>query len=148
MADGSQKYEREIAEILERMEREEPRAERTKRQARQAVEQRKQTVQRSFNDLRGLGRQAGQYTGWVWIGATIGMGVLGLLLQSVAPILGLICAVLMFLIFLSPLLMRVSGPDTTQAKYWRGRNVVDYRPRGGLGATLRHWWWRFRSGRR
>jgi hypothetical protein len=148
MADGSQKYEREIAEILERMEREEPRAERTKRQAKQAVEQRKQTVQRGFNDLRGLGRYTGQYGGWVWIGLTIGMGVFGLVLKSILPILGVICAVLMVLLFLSPLIIRFSGPDTTQSQYWRGRNVVDFQPRGGLSATLRQWWWRFRSGRR
>jgi Flp pilus assembly protein TadB len=146
MADGSQKYEREIAEILERMEREEPRAERTKRQARQAAEQRKQTVQRGFSDLRNLSRQAGQYGGWMWIGLTIGMGVLGLVLRSVLPILGVVCAVLMVLLFLSPLIMRFSGPEGSQQKYWRG-NVIDYRPRGGLGATIRHWWWRFRSRR-
>jgi hypothetical protein len=148
MADGSQKYEREIAEILERMEREEPRAERNKRQAKQAAEQRKQTVQRGLNDLRGLGRQAGNYTGWMWIGMTIGMGILGLVLKSVLPILGVICAVLMVLLFLSPLITRFSGPDASEPKYWRGRNVVDFQPRGGLGATLRHWWWRLRSGRK
>ena len=147
MADGSQKYEREIAEILERMEREEPRAERTKRQAKQGGEQRNQTVQRGCNDLRGIGRQAGQYSGWVWIGLTIGMGVLGLLLKSVLPILGVICAVLMVLLFLSPLIMRVSAPADTGPKYWRG-NVVEFQPRGGLTAKLRHWWWRLRSGRR
>lgn len=144
---GNQKYEREIAEILERMEREEPRAERTKRQAKQAAEQRKQTVQRGFSDLRGLGRQAGQASGWMWIGLTIGVGVLGLILKSVLPILGVICGVLMVLIFLSPLISGLSGPDNTQAKYWRGRNVVDFQPRGGIGATIRHWWWRLRSGR-
>ena len=147
MADGSQKYEREIAEILERMEREEPRAERTKRQAKQAAEQRKQTVQRGLNDLRGLSRQAGQASGWMWIGLTIGMGILGLVLKNVLPILGIICAVLMVLLFLSPLIVRFSAPDTSGPKYWRG-NVVEFRPRGGLGATLRSWWWRFRSGRR
>jgi hypothetical protein len=147
MADGSQKYEREIAEILERMDREEPRVERTKRQARQAVDQRKQTVNRGLNDLRGLGWQAGQASGWMWIGLTIGMGVLGLLLKGVAPILGVVCAVLMVLLFFSPLISRFSGPDPGGPKYWRGRNVVDFQPRGGIGASLRHWWWRMRSGR-
>ena len=151
MADGSQKYEREIAEILERMEREEPRAERTRRQARQAVDQRKETVRRGLSDLRGLGQQAGQAGGWMWIGLTIGVGILGLLLKGIAPILGIICAVLMVLLFFSPLIARFSGPDNTNARYWRGRNVTDnvvsFQPRGGLGASLRHWWWRIRSGR-
>ena len=147
MADGSQKYEREIAEILERMDREEPRAERTKRQARQAADRRKQSVNRGLNDLRGLGRQAGQVSGWMWIGLTIGMGVLGLLLRGVSPILGVVCAVLMVLLFFSPLISRFSSPDDTNAKYWRGRNVVDFQPRGGADGSLRHWWWRFRSGR-
>lgn len=151
MAGGSQKYEREIAEILERMEREEPPAERTKREARQAVEQRKQTVQRGLNDLRGLGRQAGQAGGWVWIGLTIGVGLLGLLLKGVAPILGVACAVAMFLLFLSPLIGRYSRPDDLLSKNWRGRNVADnvvrFPSRGGFLASLRQRWWRFRSGR-
>jgi hypothetical protein len=147
MAGGSQKYEREIAEILERMEREEPPAERTKRQARQAVEQRKQTVQRGLNDLRGIGRQASSASGWVWIGLTIGVGILGLLLKGVAPILGVVCAVAMFLLFLSPLISRLSGPDDSLSKTWRGRNVVDFPQRGGFLASLRHRWHRFRSGR-
>lgn len=147
MADGSQKYEREIAEILDRMDREEPRAERTKRQAKQAAEQRKQTVNRGLNDLRGLGRRASQAGGWMWIGLTIGVGILGLVLKGVAPIFGIICAVLMVLLFFSPLISRFSGPDDTPSKYWRGRNVVDFPSRGGPGAALRHWWWRIRSGR-
>jgi len=147
MAGGSQKYEREIAEILERMERDEPPVERTKRQARQVAAQRKETVQRGLNDLRGLGRQAGQLGGWVWIGATIGVGILGLVLRGISPFLGVICAVAMVLLFLSPLLGRFSGSDESLSKNWRGRNVVDFPQRGGFMDSLRQRWWRFRQGR-
>lgn len=145
----TQKYEREIAEILDRMERDEPRTERVKRQARRSAGQRWQGMLRGADRLRRLdvgGRHAGA---WTWIGLTLGVGIAGLFLRPLSPPLGAVCAVVMVLLFFSPLLRRVSsGPDPFSAPTWRGRATVDYyRPRAGLGATLSYYWRRLRYGR-
>jgi hypothetical protein len=142
---GGQKYEREIAEILERLERDEPKGERVRRQARQAAAQRRQSLQGRFAGLRGLNRQFGAAAGWTWIGVTLGLGILGLILRGIHPLLGVICAVLMVLSFFSPLLGRFGGaPSPAASNMWRGQ-VVELRPRGFL-ANLRYQWRRFRSG--
>jgi hypothetical protein len=142
---GGQKYEREIAEILERLERDEPKGERVRRQARQAAVQRRQSLQDRFSGLRGLNRQFGAAAGWAWIGVTLGIGILGLILRGIHPLLGVICAVLMVLSFFSPLLGRFgSAPSPAPSNMWRGQ-VVELRPRGFL-ANLRFRWRRFRSG--
>lgn len=142
---GGQKYEREIAEILERLERDEPKGERVKRQARQAATRRKESWQGRFSGLRGINRQFGASAGWTWIGMTIGIGILGLLLRGIHPLLGVICAVLMVLSFFSPVLGRLGGaPTPAPSNMWRG-NVVELRPRGFL-ANLRFQWRRFWSG--
>lgn len=150
-----QKYEREIAEILERMDREEPRAERVKRQARMGLWQRWQAWQRRMARARrfGVGRQGGYAAGWTWIGLTLAVGIVGLLLKALVPgglgaVLGVVCAVAMVVLFFSPLLRRLGGPpDFSPSNSWRGRQVVDYRPRGGFLALLRYYWRRFRNGR-
>lgn len=143
MAGGSQKYEREIAEILERMERDEPRAERVKRETRQKAERRWQTLQRSTSGLRGVGQGFGQASGWTWIGLTLAAGVAGLVLRGISPYLGLICAVVMVLLFFSPLIGAFTGPPApAPSNMWRG-NVVDFPTRGGFLANLRYRWRRF-----
>lgn len=145
MADGSQKYEREIAEILERMDRDEPKGERVRRQARQAATKRRAAVQDRFSGLRGVTGQFGAAAGWTWIGLTIGIGIIGLLVRGIHPFLGFICAILMVLSFFSPLIGRFSGPPApAPSNMWRGK-VVDMRPRGFM-ANLRYQWRRFRSG--
>lgn len=142
---GGQKYEREIAEILERMDRDEPKTERAKRQARETVQRRRESFGDRMSDWRGVGGGFGPSAGWTWIGVTIGIGVLGLLLRGISPILALICAVLMFIAFFSPLLRQVSGPpQAVPSTMWRGK-VVDIRPRGFL-ANVRFRWRRFLSG--
>lgn len=157
MPGGTQKhkYEREITEILERMEREEPRGERVRRQARGGFWQRWQRWRLQATRARraSVGRQSGYPPGWTWIGATLAAGVVGLLLRALAPgalgaILGVVCAVLMVALFFSPLLRRLTGPpDIDTSATWRGRPVVDFKPRGGLLAQARYYWRRFRSGR-
>ena len=142
---GDKKYEREIAEILERMDREEPKTDRVVRQARETVQRRRETVGDRLSNLRGVGGGFGTTAGWTWIGVTIGLGVLGLLLRGISPYLGVICAVLMFLAFFSPLLRQLSGaPQPAPSTMWRGK-VVDLRPRGFM-ANLRYRWRRFLSG--
>jgi len=145
MAGGSQKYEREIAEILERLERDEPRTERVKRQARASLWQRRQSVRERLSAWRGIGRQYGRAAGWTWIGVTIAVGIVGLLLRGLVPVLAIICAIVMVLLFFSPLLGRFGhSPEPAPSNMWRGK-VVDLQPRGGLLASLRYRWWRFRS---
>ena len=145
MADGSKKYEREIAEILERMERDEPKGERVRRQARQAATRRRESWQGRLAGLRGVNRQFGATAGWTWIAMTIGIGFVGLLLRGIHPLLGVICAVLMVLSFFSPLLGRFGGaPTSAPSNMWRGQ-IVELRPRGFF-ANLRYQWRRFRSG--
>jgi hypothetical protein len=142
---GDKRYEREIAEILERMDRDEPKTDRVKRQARETVQRRRETVGSRLSNLRGVGGGFGTMAGWTWIGVTIGLGILGLLLRGISPYLGVICAVLMFLAFFSPLLRQVSGaPEAAPSTMWRGK-VVDIRPRGFM-ANLRFRWRRFLSG--
>lgn len=142
---GDKRYEREIAEILERLDRDEPKTERVKRQARETVQRRRETVRSRLANWRGVGGGFGTAAGWTWIGVTIGLGILGLLLRGLSPYLGVICAVLMFLAFFSPLLRQVSGaPQPAPSTMWRGK-VVDMRPRGFL-ANLRFRWRRFLSG--
>ena len=142
---GGQKYEREIAEILERMDRDEPRTERVKRQARQTVQRRRASIGDRVSGWRGVGSGFGASAGWTWIGVTIGLGVLGLLLRGIAPLLAIVCAVLMFIAFFSPLLRQVSGPPApSPSTMWRG-NIVEMRPRGFM-ANLRYRWRRFMGG--
>jgi hypothetical protein len=144
MPDKSPKYEREIAEILDRLDREEPRAQRVKRQARQMTSRRRVATNR-FSRARGVFNQFGATAGWVWIGVTFGLGLLGLILGALSPILATICAVLMFLSFFSPLIRQVSGaPSPAPSTMWRGQ-VVDIRPRG-FRALLRYRWRRFLGG--
>lgn len=145
MAGGSQKYEREIAEILERMERDEPRAERVKRQARASLWQRQQKVRGRFSSWRGIDRQYGRAAGWTWIGVTIAVGIVGLLLRGLVPVLAIACGIIMVVLFFAPLLGRIGrAPEPSPSNLWRGK-VVDLQPRGGLFASLRYRWWRFRS---
>ena len=147
MADGSQKYEREIAEILERMERDEPRTERVKRETRQKAERRWQDVRRGTSNLRGVGQGFGQAAGWTWIALTVAAGVLGLILKSISPFLGLLAAIVMVILFFSPLLGAFSGPPSpAPSNMWRGK-VVDFPARGNFFANLRYRWRRFRGGR-
>lgn len=147
MADGTQKYEREIAEILERMDRDEPRAERVKREVRISARQRWQGWRRWTSGLRSVGQGVGATAGWTWIGLTIAAGIAGLFLRGIHPLLGVVCAVAMVLLFFSPLLGRFGrSPEPAPSNLWRGK-VVEMRPRGGLLATLRYRWWRFRAGR-
>ena len=144
-----QKYEREIAEILERMERDEPRGERVKRQARANAWQRWQTWRGRASRARGLGPQSryGPAAAWTWIGLTLGIGIAGLVLGAISPYLGVLCGIAMVAMFFSPLLRRLGGPpDPSPSNMWRG-NVIEMRPRGGLLATLRYHWRRFRHGR-
>lgn len=141
----SPKYEREIAEILDRMDRDEPRAQRVKRQARQATTRRRVATTKRLAGVRGLFNQFGATAGWVWIGITFGLGLLGLILSAISPILATICAVLMFLSFFSPLIRQVSGtPAPAPSTMWRGQ-VVDIRPRG-FRAMLRYRWRRLMGG--
>jgi hypothetical protein len=146
MSGGSQKYEREIAEILERLERDEPKGERVKRQTRQTVERRRQDWGNRLSGVRGMGRQFGTAAGWTWIGLTIGLGILGLLLKLVLPILGTLCAILMVLCFFSPLFSSFGRNEPSPSNMWRGK-VVDLRPRGFF-ANLRYQWRRFLNGGR
>lgn len=142
---GEKKYEREIVEILERMDREEPKTDRVKRQARQTVQRRRESFGDKLTGLRGVGSGFGPSAGWTWIGVTIGIGLLGLLLRGLSPILASVCAVLMFVAFFSPLLRQVSGaPARAPSTTWRG-NVVDLRPRGFM-ANMRYRWRRFLDG--
>lgn len=145
MAGESKKYEREIAEILERMERDEPKGARVKRQTRETVQRRQESLSTRLTGLRGINRQFGAAAGWTWIGTTIGIGILGILLRGLHPALGVICAVLMVLSFFSPFLGRFSrAPEPAPSNMWRGK-VVEMRPRGLL-ANLRYQWRRFRAG--
>ncbi|HEY8599998.1 MAG TPA: hypothetical protein VIL85_16295 [Thermomicrobiales bacterium] len=142
---GEKKYEREIAEILERMDREEPKTERVKRQARQTVQRRRESFGDTLTGLRGVGGGFGATAGWTWIGVTVGIGLLGLLLRGISPLLAGVCAVLMFVAFFSPLVRQVSGPPApAPSTMWRG-NVVDLRPRGFM-ANVRYRWRRFLGG--
>ena len=144
MPGGTQKYEREIAEILERMDREEPRAERAKRQARLTLWQRWQAWQRRTDRLRGLSQQGGHSAAWTWIGLTLAAGIAGLILHAIVPLLGVLCGVIMVLIFFSPLFSQFGGlSQESSAPRWRGK-VVDLPPRSGILATLGYHWRRFR----
>lgn len=144
MPGGTPKYEREIAEILERLERNEPRAERVKRQARYNAGQRWRQWRDRASQFRGVGQASGRAATWTWIGLTIGVGLLGLVLKTILPVLGLACAILMVLIFFSPLLRRFFGsPEMKPSNTWRGQ-VIDLPPRGGILATLGYHWRRFR----
>lgn len=144
MAGGASKYEREIAEILERMERDEPRTERVKRQARHNVGQRWQEWRGRASRLRGVGQGGGHAAAWTWIGLTIGVGLLGLVLKAILPVLGLACGIAMVLIFFSPLLRRFGGASEMKpSNTWRGQ-IVDLPPRGGILDTLGYHWRRFR----
>lgn len=141
----SPKYEREIAEILDRLDRDEPRVQRVRRRARWATTRRRSATAGRFASVRGLFKQFGAAVGWTWIGITFGLGLLGLLLSAISPILATICAVLMFLSFFSPLLRQVSGaPAPAPSTMWRGQ-VYDIRPRG-FRAMLRYRWRRFMGG--
>ncbi len=141
----SKKYEREIAEILERLERDEPKGERVKRQTKQTVQHQQESLMKRFADLRGINRQFGAAAGWTWIGMTLGIGILGLLLRGLHPIFGIIFGILMFLSFFSPFLGRFSrAPEAAPSNMWRG-NIVEMRPRG-LIANLQYQWRRFRAG--
>lgn len=142
---GDKKYEREIVEILERMDREEPKTARVKRQARQTVQRRRESFGDKLTGLRGVGSGFGATAGWTWIGVTIGIGLLGLLLRGISPLLAGVCAVLMFVAFFSPLLRQVSGaPAAAPSTMWRGK-VVDIRPSGFM-ANMRYRWRRFLGG--
>ncbi len=144
---GGEKYEREIAEILERMDREEPAAAKVKRQTHQKVSQGRQSLGDQWNTVRGVGSGFGATAGWTWIAVTIGLGVLGIILRSLFYPLGIICAVLMFLAFFSPLIRRGFGPPPVESStMWRGK-VVDMRPKG-FRANLRYQWRRWLSGGR
>ena len=144
MAGGTSKYEREIAEILERMERNEPRTERVKRQARRNVGQRWQVWRGWASRFRGVGQASGHAAAWTWIGLTIGVGLLGLLLKAILPVLGLACGIAMVLIFFSPLLGRFGGASQMKpSNTWRGQ-IIDLPPRGGILDTLGYHWRRFR----
>lgn len=144
-SNNSPKYEREISEILDRMDRDEPRAQRVKRQARQATTRRRAATSGRFMSVRSLFNHFGAAAGWTWIGVTFGLGLLGLVLSAISPILATICAVLMFLSFFSPLLRQVSGaPAPAPSTMWRGQ-VIDIRPRG-FRAMLRYRWRRFMGG--
>lgn len=148
MPGGTSKYEREIAEILERMERAEPRPERLKRQARNRFGQRWRDWRGRASRFRGVGEGSGHAAAWTWIGLTIGVGLLGLLLKAILPVLGLICALAMVALFFSPLLRRLGGPTPMKpSNTWRGQ-IVDLPPRGGILATLGYHWRRFRRRRR
>ena len=146
MSDKSPKYEREIAEILDRLDRDEPRAQRVKRQARQATTRRRAAATDRLAGARGIFNQFGATAGWVWIGVTFGLGLLGLILSAISPLLATICAVLMFLSFFSPLIRQMTGmPVPSPSTTWRGQQMVDIRPRGFL-AMLRYRWRRFMGG--
>ena len=88
MSDKSPKYEREIAEILDRMDRQEPRTQKVKRQARQATTRRRAATTDRLMGARGIFNQFGATAGWVWVGVTFGLGLLGLILSAISPIPG------------------------------------------------------------
>ncbi|HEX5503192.1 MAG TPA: hypothetical protein VFW96_11255 [Thermomicrobiales bacterium] len=144
MPGGTQKYEREIAEILERLEKEEPRGERVRRHARFTLRQRWHDWRQRLRRLRGFDRQRAHGGAWAWIGLTLAAGIAGILLHAVLPILGIVCGILMVVIFFSPLLREFISPTADSASsMWRGK-VVDLPPRGGILATLRYRWRRLR----
>ena len=144
MANGTQKYEREIAEILERMDRDEPRVDRAKRQARLTLWQRWQAWQRRADRVRGLTGRGQHAAAWTWIGLTLAAGIVGILLHGISPLLGVLCGVAMVAIFFSPLFGQAGGLSSdSSAPRWRGK-VVDLPPRGGILATLGYHWRRFR----
>ena len=144
MPGETQKYEREIEEILERMERSEPRVERARRQARFSLWQRWQAWQGRADRLRGLTRRGEHGAAWTWIGLTLAAGIAGVVLHAIAWPLGVLCGILMVVLFFSPLFGQFGGlaSDADQPR-WRGK-VVDLPPRGGILATLGYHWRRFR----
>ena len=144
MANGTQKYEREIAEILERMDRDVPRVERAKRQARLTLWQRWQAWQRRADRVNGLTRRGEHGAAWTWIGLTLAAGIAGLVLHGISPLLGVLCGVAMVAIFFSPLFGQRGGLSSASSEpRWRGK-VVYLPPRGGILATLGYHWRRFR----
>ena len=127
MAQQRPKYEREILEILERVDHAAPLPPRQPSPL-PPLPPLPPTL-RLWAVLHRWGRAVGAWAtatsgaGWRWIGVTIGCGVLGLLLRPLAPPLAALCAVLMVLAFLSPLLTgwRRDGPAEEYTPTWRGR---------------------------
>jgi hypothetical protein len=143
-----QKYEREIVDILDRIDR----------QGRSgAAERRRQPeANRPAKDLRSMLVTAPGWSSRAWLALILGLPLLAVLLQQLAPLLAALLAVAGVVLFLAPVILGLGGLiRRDQRPLWRGR-VVEMPNRGdSFGPTWRYrlWAWqqrwdRWRGGRR
>jgi hypothetical protein len=85
---------------------------------------------------------------WLWIGGSIGIALLAIIVRDWSATLATILAILSILIFLSPIVLRFrSGPSAPTTQRWRGRDIELPPPRAGITGEVRYQIWRLRNRR-